>query len=557
MTPRLPPGRWVLAALLAGAVVVPSCGGSESVSIVIVDPCCEEGGDAGSLCFRPRAEFAEIAVFADGCPSDESLTLGETEGAKERQIVRAGASPRAVGELGQSKFGFAVLLRDAQCRVMAFGCTAADLSSIREVRIAVLAWGSDAACSSLEGGGCEAPEACVEGRCVSEGGAPADGDVPDVPEDMGPPAMGCTLNVVASGELPAPTDANAKVTGPGVVATETNFVVGWREMSAAGDWQVVLAPLSDAGTLGSATRQMTTKCAGMEPAEGFGMAWSSGEGLASVADPDCGSGAGATFIQFGTTGAITDARPSVGAGPELFIENAHALAAGPSMGTWELVYGSLGKALSLKLIGVTGDTVSSLFNDANVDFVQIATTNQVRATLANVTGMGARLDVGPAGTASPNSLPVGGGEAGAVTAAWGAITAWGDRAAVAIPSAGGGFDFLAADRMGASVGSGSVGGPPYKSGDVANLRNHLFLLGADTASLAVYDVTGAAGAALTPPAMPKQFTQTIGTTSLIGFDGTRVAMAASRQRIALAWLKSAALVGATTAGGWALLECGQ
>ncbi len=557
MIPRLAPGRCVIASLLAGVVVTPSCGGDEAVQIVIVDPCCEEGGDAGSLCFRPRADYAELAVFEGGCPTDEALTLGETQGAKERQLVRAGASPKAIGELARKKYGFAVVLRDQECRVMAFGCTAANLDSIREVRVAVLAWGSDAACSSLEGGGCEAPEACSAGRCVSEGGTPGDADTPDVPVDMGTPAMGCTLDVVASGELPAPSDPNAKVTGPGIVSADTNFVVGWREMSSSGDWQVVLAPLSDTGTLGNATRQMTTKCAGMEPTKGFGMAWSSGEGLAGVADPDCGSGAGATFIQFDAAATVQNAKPSVGAGPELFIENTHALAAGPSMGTWELVYGSLGKALSLKLIGVTGDTVTSLFNDASVDFVQVATTSQVRATLANITGTGARLDIGPAGTASPNTLPIGGGEAGAAMAAWGALTAWGDRAVAVIPSSGGGFDFQAADRTGAAVGSGKLGGPVYLSGDVANLRNHLFVLGADTAAMAVYDVTGAAGTTLTPPSAPEQFTQTVGSTSLIGFDGTRVAMAAGRQRVAIAWLKASTLVGATTAGGWALLECGE
>ena len=554
--------RYLGAATIAsGLLAASSCGSSAGVQVVLLDPCCGEStgsGDAStSLCFRDRATFTELAVFPAGCPADDELAAGDTSSAVFRKTVPAKDDPPTIGELKKEPHGFSVLMRDEQCRVMAFGCTAADLETIREIRIAVRAWlnDQDKNCQAMTGGGCGSG-ACIAGKCVSEGGAPdAATDGPPV-EDV-PPAVGCTLKVVAAGELPMPVSPDARLTGPGVVATESNFVIGYREMDAsAGSWRVSLMTLSDGGTLGAPTQQMTTACAGMEPSDGFGMSYSMGQGMAGVSDPDCGGGAGATFIEFDAAAAVTDAKPSVGAGPDLTIAPIHSLGPGPSPGTWELVYKSLGKALSLKLIGTTGNDVVSLFNDSDIDFVQVAATNQVRATLTNIVGSGARMDIGPAGTTSPELVPFG-AEGGAVTATWGAITAWADRAAAIVPAAAGGVELKVADRTGAEFGGGSIPGSAFRSGDIAQLRNHLFVVGGQMGGFTVFDVQGATTAPMVPPANSVQLTSNIMGVSVVAVDGNHVAIAAARQRVALAWLRQQQLVGASSPGGWALLECGE
>ena len=53
------------------------------------------------------------------------------------------------------------------------------------------------------------------------------------------------------------------------------------------------------------------------------------------------------------------------------------------------------------------------------------------------------------------------------------------------------------------------------------------------------------------------FAGSLGTMNLSAFDGTRIAAAAARDRVAVTWLTKATADSALPIGGWALLRCAK
>lgn len=516
--------------------VVGSCGGNEEVTIVLLDPCKDEGGTS----FREASVYTEILVVKNGCPSDADLAAGKVENVEFQGIAESTGKLPSVGDLAKGKYGFVVLVKDANCGVVGFGCTAADLENIREVRIAVRAWTSANTCQPLTGGKCPAPKTCEEGRCVGE--------------PSGDGGSGCDLTVLADGVLPS-TDAS--VTGPGIVATPTGFVIGYREYASDGGISATLVPLSDAGDLGTPSTVEVDSCAGQTLTDGVGMAFQGSAGLFAASLPDCGGGAGAAFVPFESDGTIGSwSAPHNPAFSGLTLARTHSVAPARLENEWEFVYravtaGAGGLERGIILINAFKNTpIEYLFGSVDAQFGQVATGSTARGFLGGgipgEAGTSTSLGLSAIGTTDA-ALPLI-GEVPLPSASWSAITAWGAKVAAGVPDASG-FTWSAVSVSSSSVtplvdqatlGSGSV-----SSGDMVVHGDSLLVALGKSGTITAYRLTGATGSLSETPEVTSEVTAT-------GFSGTQMAIAAARSRLAIAWLGSG-----TSTGGYALLQCSE
>ncbi len=553
--------RWVsVGALIAAAVASGAACSSKELALTLVDPCQSEGQG-----FRSRADYVEFAVFESDCPNntcgplDAQLALGDTRGAIKTSLVPITQALPSVGELPVRKYAFAAVLKDDSCKPIAYGCTCADVEDISKVEINVAAWSNcsgsgcsiSQACSDMSAPGCAAPAVCVNGRC--DGDPDPDSSVPDSGDDAGPTGP-CTLRVVASGALPAPVSDTASLSGPGVTATDTGFVIGYREQHPdTTAMQAVLQGVSDSGSASAPSKVALGNCTSM-PQDGVGIASQGGEGMMVVSLPECGlgAGAGAAFITFNPSGARTG--DNALRNPDfigLSLARGHSLAAVPgTQRDYEFVYraeeaaGVVLQGAALEGPGFKGGA-RTLLGMQPVDFGQIAMTSAISGVLAQVTGAPTMtLRVGPvSGVTADVELPA---------ASWGALTAYAGRVAAMAPE-GSGITYLLTDALGSDLGGGQVSVNNVRGGDLVTLNDRLLMLTSTTGSLTVHRFSGASSTLVAGEQAP--FLGSVGSMSLSGFDGELVGIAAARSRVAIAWLTRQRLQAGDDAGGWAVLEC--
>ncbi len=113
----------------------------------------------------PSATVVEAAVFDQQCPTQAALSAGNLSLALQRQSVAPDQPIVPEQGLDQQPYGFAFVLRDDTCRVMAWGCTDADLGAVTDIRTYVKNWSGQDVCTAATGGGCTAPETCNAGVC--------------------------------------------------------------------------------------------------------------------------------------------------------------------------------------------------------------------------------------------------------------------------------------------------------------------------------------------------------------------------------------------------------
>lgn len=548
--------RFVGLALLALPVAsFFSCAPKPSVKLVFLDPC-------GT--FRSSAAFTELAVFNNSCPSQQDLVAGKTSGAVFDAVRPADATLPAVGNLKENKYGFAVVLRDASCGVIGFGCTEADLHTIREVRIQVEAWGTSSVCTPLKGAGCPAPTSCVAGRCESEAGTGGQ----------------CDLGLVTSGSLPDVSVNQPQVTGPALAPVTSGFVIGYRSQSTLDNTvRGVSILLSDGGQLGTPSTQSLAGClSSNEPTDGVGLAFpfQGGNGLMLFSLQNCsGGGAGAFFVPVHPDATLgTPVGLSQPTYQELDLARVHSLAAAPTSNEYTTVFHVLTtdtpplnetKIASLAGTGFkSGSSVNSILSgDPHSDFAMVAATSQVRGVLVdNVDTAKSYLQVTPqgatAGDAGPGGADGGPGQGGYQLpgSPWGAITAWGNRVAGLVPGRNVPSTALTVQVVGAqaSVGTAMITGQ-FLGADVAEQGDHVIVVGSYVSQLTLYRLDGAqAGAFSTTPVVTVPFQGKIGGVSLSSFDGARVAIAAHNNRVAVVWINTLKPQGASP-GGWALFSC--
>lgn len=536
--------------LVLGLALSSSCAKQRSVTIELLDACAGSGTS-----FREAADFVQFAVFPNDCPTDDILAAGDTREAKDTWTVAADKGLPEVGDLPQSKFGFAVMLRDKDCTVIGYGCTVADLETISGVKIAACDWstqedGAEAKCSCqlLKGGGCFPPTTCQSGACKQ----------PAVPDPGG-----CSLVIDKVGKLPPPISATATLSGPAITATDDGFVIGYRDQDG-GSLRGVLSFLKDNGELAAPQVFDLGGCANKNPTDGVGIAFSNGFGMMTTSLPDCGKGAGAVFIPFTSKGAVEQASgPRNGAFEELKMAQGSPIAPAAADGEWELIY-------RVKTTGATASVVERVvlagpgfktvvpiarpFGDEDIAFAQVATSPQVRAFLAPVPSLSKTVvSVGPRTSDTLDEK----GTFQMPQAQWAAITAWNTRVAAGVP-AGAGMTIQPAEFINNTVNpkaSFVVGEGSVLGGAMTVLRDHLLIAQGRSGGITVHSLSGANGSISAKPAVSADFPVSLGPNNLTTFDGSHIAIAAARDRVAVTWVSRSALASGDSTGGWALLRC--
>ncbi len=559
-------------ALAFASLCFPSCAEKPKIKIGLRDLCEETA-------FREAGAYTEFVVFRNGCPSDDDLKAGRTDGAVFRSVAPVDSSLPDVGDLDKVKYGFAALVRNENCGVVGFGCTAANLENVREVRIGVCDWSAQTqdgmptcACEALRGPGCKSPKICTKGSCTTGECVIDDGDL-----------KGCPLTVAASGPLPAPADSSSIISGPGLVSTPDGFVVALREMSSGGDkGQVKLLGLSDCGApvvrgvVDLASNELT--CTGGASSDGVGIAFSGDAGLAAASLPNCGDGGGVLLMPFDSRGDLHASPLATHTtsfeGLEM-VRPAGAAAAGAAAADFELVYRvkhsptpEQNSTTDVQRVVVSapadaaeapkfkqGAGVVHPLGAESIPFAHVVTSSQVRAFVGLVPSKmpsGVVMSVGP--NASDTLEPK--GEIALPDAGWAAATAWDDKAAALVPTASG-ATWKAAQLAGSTVSeiaTGTVGSGALKGAGMTRLRDHMLIVTSTSQGMSVHRVSGASGILSSSAADSVPLTD-LGGGILDGFDGERVAIAAGRSRVAVVWINKSQLSKGDVIGGWALLKC--
>ena len=533
--------RFALTLASAGLLLLPACKSAEEVTVLLQDQCS----------FQDTATYTEFAVFEDQCSGgstacglDDKLSVGDTDGAIFRHIVPMGDALPSVGKLDEKAYAFAAIVRDESCRVIGYGCTCADITTIREVQVQPGGWSRcqdkdctlDEFCASLETGGCAADEQCTAGTCEA--------GISDVDSGPDEPTV-CTLEVQASGALPS-VAAETRLTGPALAATSSGFVLAYRTQDAEGIADIVASLPSTSGAL-TPIPPAKIACAydEIQADGGIGIDFKGGNGLAVFSLPNCdGKGAGATFTTFDAAGTVgtTNLQPNAGFA-SLTLAPHHSIASRPADGERDFLFRSAAGAGQVSIAVLqgagfkAGGNVDKLF-DA-MDYAMVARDKSIvsyvgRASASTTVLVGApTAAIGEMGVVALDPVDV-------VT-----MSALDDQVFVAtsVASVDGlswslyGADAKQADTgtagnltYGSSAASWFQDSPLVAAGAVDRIDVHW--IGAETSLIRV------AGAAA----------------PVAGFAGKLLASASGEDQVAVAWLTDAT-VSTGALGGWAVLGC--
>lgn len=165
-----------LLSMLCVIVALPACSttpnppGDGGVGVCVEDsrkPAgCQTSWEFVDSCgLAKSAASLQVVVFDKQCPPKAALIAGNTSLALQSQSVAPDQPFLPEQGLEQQPYGFAFLLRDSACHVMAWGCTTADLGAVTDIRTGVQNWEGQALCTAATSGGCTAPATCNAGVC--------------------------------------------------------------------------------------------------------------------------------------------------------------------------------------------------------------------------------------------------------------------------------------------------------------------------------------------------------------------------------------------------------
>lgn len=528
---------------------------------------------------RARATWLEFDVFPNGCPDAQTLGTGVYSGALQTQVVPKDQALEPIGDLDPGSYGFAALLRDQDCGIVALGCTNADLKKIRSITIVV----GPVLVGNEPGSVAACPGACNAGRCsgpgvdggAGSGGSSGAGGAGGSSGTGGGGAGGsggspggCTFDVVGKpGALPSPIEIGATVTGPAAVSTPTGFIVGYRDLSANGmKDRTVLVPVGAESTSTAPIFRDLTPCAGAQVDLGVGMGMNQDGtiGLLAVSRPPCAAdgdggsdnGAGITFVQFNAGGQVQDSLLLKGAPgfPAIALASQHAITRVPgSPNEFRISYAQGGVANSFPVTGVKASPGASF--DAIVppltgsSFVVSSSTNDVLVQATNVNGDGGQqlaVRLEPKGSAAKTVFRD--------PAAAAAVTSFGERTVLTTRNGAGEVAWVLLGKDGTSVASGALPGGPYKGFDVAVINDRIVFVAAQNLS---YKLVWYKGATMMPGAMPEgtKDVKVDAAAELKSFDGSQIALATGSGRALVTWVSRNQLGQADPTGGFALHRC--
>lgn len=518
-----------------------SCASNAEVDIGLSDP--------DNL--KALAQYAQLAIFQGTCPSDQALAFGNLAGAIKFQNIDANLAFSDVGPLKKGKYGFAALLRRADCAVVGFGCTPVDLDVHRHVTIQF-------APVSPPSGACDtgAGQTCDDGICT--GGSPSEAGPGDTgaPDAEGGAKPLCTLDLVPNGgaELPAPALGNASVLGPSAVGTPAGFLSVYREGNADAA-NAVRVPVGDDGVIKTAVKDALTVCPADPSSNGITAGWNSiaKQGLMALGIPECPD-AGPTSALF--TSFDQDGKKLASEEPplvvyELKFQSVNGVAGTPNDSTFNLAALERDPVFHPRFFAVTNVTAGENPNFPKVTtaatFVRIAAASGINAIAYDLpAGGGVNLEVAP-----PNSTYKPGTYAAGTTAA---VGAWADLAMLAVASPQG-IQWVVVKALGTKINEGTLNVPAATAVDVVALNDHFIVVAAGPQSLRLFrfDIDGDT---ITAPTQPIVLPPQVGGAKLDRFDGTMMSATGARNRVFITWLNKAGALGeGASPGGYAVFQC--
>ncbi len=337
-----------------------------------------------------NTKWVEVGIFEGAtCPETKQLLGGlpPTGYVTRLAFKRTDAAPPGLGDLKKGSYAFAAVARADDCSVVGVGCTVADLTTVRDVSIRVNA-NANAATA------CGTGMTCDYARCI-----PA--------HDNGTLGAACSLQLVGAGPLGDPLVPGTVVSAPAAVATDTGFLVGYREYDASlGAARLTLTPIDNGG--GAGTPSQTTlpgRCAAGDESDATALAFSGSEGLAAVARAPCNGMGGVDLFQIDATGAVAKSSFNGGTGIALTLANARALAP-LSNGSYLLAYTEAGEThvATVTNLALQAMAAPGFGGTAPQSAGWVATGDKVTALVA--------IGTGDTGVPSDGGAGDGGGDAG-------------------------------------------------------------------------------------------------------------------------------------------------
>lgn len=542
--------RFAAAPSLLGALLAASaCSKTAQVPLTIEDP---DG-------LRANAAWAELDILPDSCPDDLTrLADGDpTLVVVQQQIVPADQEFEAPTALNASTYGVAVLLKDEACGTIAIACANANLQKVPGIRLRLEAYTPTTSCpGSCNAGTCGTPGTGGSGGAGGAGGSA--GKSGSAGSGGGTPGS-CTLDLLKSAGLAPAIEIGATVTGPGVVATQTGFLVGYRDLSAdASKDRVVVVPVGTEGTSTAPNTTNLTPCKGAIPDSGFGFAMNGDVGLIATPRAPCAAdgaenGAGISFVQTNAGGQVIGAQLLKGMpGFAAIAMSRGAVAKVPtSASQFKATYVQDQKVRTFIVEGVSA---KSNFEDvfaplAGSKFAASGSSPALLAQLGDVSDsmmqpkLALRLE--PAGMMAKTSF------LDPVPAALAAVV--NDKTVLVTRSGTGdlAFSILKPDGTVSSKGTFPMG--PYKGFDVAPFGNKVVVVAGQNLGYRVFVISDVEGSTASPDKNVGATAQTIA--DLKSFDGNQISIAAANGRIAVGWVSRNVLGQSDPTGGFAVYKC--
>jgi hypothetical protein len=372
------------------------------------------------------------------------------------------------------------------------------------------------------------------------------------------PATPCDLHLVASGALDLPVAAGTLYTGPAVVATPGGFVIMYREADPEGARPVgVRLKLTDQGDATQVEIDLPS-CSDDIEADGIAAAWNDtfATGLMAVSLPPCGIDKPRLHVSsFDRDGKTLAEYTYVDLPSQLVLSPVKAMAPVPGAKEFQLA-AVAGPAPYLYVF----DGLSVQSNPPPVEihkgkgtatFTQISSGSTIRSLLTDSDLEGGQLVVSVTDTDTGGSSTVF-FQRTTVTS----LLSWEERTALVQPL-GNALAWKAITKSGSLVKEGSLPEGPYTAVDVAQFHDYLLIAGGQAGSVTVFRLDDVNGTFSGPSTFQAKLSSSLGVSAIKDFKGERVAVAAARGRVVVAWLTSVEPIAETTTvpGGYAVLAC--
>lgn len=416
------------------------------------------------------------------------------------------------------------------------------------------AGGAAGAAGSATTGGAAGSATAGTGGTTSTGGTSSTGGSGGAPPSPPP----CTLTLTKTVDLPAPKVMKTKVFGPGIVPTQTGFVIGYHEVASDGsDDRITAVPVAFDGTVGTVASEPVQACFGTYSKTGVGMAVRGGAGLATVMRPTCKDPSGDTggsmsLVHFNSDASIQET--FLFKGPAGFAEletpGPHTIAAVPGSQNYRVSYVQNGIAYGFDVTDVTPKSGFNALAGSAQDPVQ----SLAIASSANVLVEAVALKGGVVVKASGPMVTDGSKLFMVSLGAPIATAAVANGVVVAARTGPGSVLLHMVDEAGNLVAQATMPMIPVSSVDVTYLAKGVGVVVGDAGTLTVRASTLPSPDA--PPGLTemKSLSKTDHPT-LATFDGKAFAAAGKSSTIAVAWLGSSDGEQGKPVGGVAVFEC--